>query len=96
MEFGQAHGRPSGHGEGAGRRHALRTIQQWRPRFLNVELDYPNPWRLTVVIWIQDRSRFGTPQRRYLGKTICVRGLVEAYGGVAEIEASSPGQIALA
>ena len=63
------------------------------PSFLNVGADYPSQSRVTVVIWSENRARFGTPERKYLGRTICVRGLVETYAGVPEIEATSPSQI---
>jgi hypothetical protein len=66
------------------------------PTFLNIGVDYPNPRRVTVVIWGENRARFGSPERRYRGHTLCVRGLVEAYGGVPEIEVTSPAQITVA
>jgi DNA/RNA endonuclease YhcR with UshA esterase domain len=66
------------------------------PTFLNLGVDYPSSRRFTVVIWIENRSRFGRPEVRYSGRTVCVRGLVETYAGVPEIEATSPSQIAIA
>lgn len=66
------------------------------PTFLNVGVDYPNSRRFTVVIWGSDRSRFGRPETRYAGRTVCVRGVVETYQGVPEIEVSSPSQIKVA
>src|SRR3954471_6212622 len=45
-----------------------------QPTFLNIGVDYPDSRRLTVVIWIQDRARFGRPEIRYRGHTVCVRG----------------------
>lgn len=66
------------------------------PTFLNIGRDYPNPARFTVVIWIENRAAFGTPERRYRGRTICVRGLVKLYRGSPEVVARSPSQIAIA
>ena len=66
------------------------------PTLLNLGHDYPNPNRFQVVIWIEDRGKFGTPERRYHGRTICVRGLIKSYRGVPEIVARSPSQIAVA
>jgi hypothetical protein len=57
---------------------------------------YPSPRRVQVVIWIENRARFGAPELRYRGHTVCVRGLVDSYDGIPEIEATSPGQIAVA
>ena len=66
------------------------------PTFLNLGADYPSSRRVTVVIWFENRARFGAPERRYKGHTICVRGFVDTYAGVPEIEATSPSQIAVA
>jgi hypothetical protein len=66
------------------------------PTFLNMGVDYPSSRRVTVVIWQENRSKFGRPEVRYLGKTICIRGYVGTYAGVPDIEASSPSQIAVA
>lgn len=66
------------------------------PTFIDLGLRYPNPRRMTIVVWRENRARFGRPESRYLGRTICVHGLVESYRGVAQIEATSPSQIAIA
>lgn len=63
------------------------------PTFLDMGLDYPSSRRFTVVIWSENRRRFGAPEKRYRGRTICVRGLVDTYAGVPQIEATSPSQI---
>lgn len=69
------------------------TSSNGQPTFLNVGVDYPDNRRFTIVIWGSDRSRFGTPERRYSGRTVCVRGVVEMYNGAPEIELSSPARI---
>jgi hypothetical protein len=63
------------------------------PTFLNLGADYPSQRRITVVIWSENRARFGVPEQRYRGRMICVRGFVDTYAGVPEIEATSPSQI---
>jgi len=78
----------------AGTRYA--SYSNGSPTFLNLGADYPSARRTTVVIWRENRARFGRPESRYLRHTICVRGLVETYAGVPEIEATSPSQIAMA
>jgi DNA/RNA endonuclease YhcR with UshA esterase domain len=78
-------------GRVAGTRYA--STSNGSPTFLNLGVDYPSSRRFTVVIWGRNRGRFGTPERRYRGRTICVRGRVETYRGIPEIEASSPSQI---
>jgi hypothetical protein len=65
------------------------------PTFLDVGRPYPNPARLTVVIWIENRAAFGRPEVKYLGRTICVRGLVSDYAGSPEIIARAPSQITI-
>ena len=78
-------------GRVAGTRFA--SASNGSPTFLNLGVNYPNPRRFTVVIWIENRAAFGRPEVRYRGKTLCVRGRVKTYGGVPEIEARSPSQI---
>ena len=65
------------------------------PTFLNLGRPYPSSLRFTVVIWSENRARFGTPETRYRGRTICVRGQVSTYRGLPQIEAVSPSQIAV-
>ena len=65
-----------------------------KPTFLNLGKPYPNPDRFTVVIWIQNRSNFPqAPEDYYLGKTICVTGLITEYNGIPQIEVSYPSEI---
>jgi hypothetical protein len=78
----------------AGTRYA--SWSNGSPTFLNLGVDYPSPRRFTVVIWGRNRARFGAPERRYRGRTICVRGFVSTYRGLPQIEATSPSQIAIA
>jgi hypothetical protein len=65
------------------------------PTFLDVGVPYPNPRRLKVVIWIENRAAFGRPEVRYYGHTVCVRGSVSMYDGGPQIVARSPKQIAI-
>ena len=68
-----------------------------KPTFLNVGKKYPDPDRFTVVIWIQNRAKFAqAPEVHYLGKTICVTGLIDEYpkgSGSAQIQVTDPSQI---
>ena len=65
-----------------------------KPTFLNIGKCYPDPERFTVVIWIQNRSKFpSSPEDYYLGKTIYVTGLITEYKGIPQIEVTDPAQI---
>ena len=65
-----------------------------KPTFLNLGKPYPDPDRFTVVIWIQYRSNFPqAPEDYYLGKTICVTGLITEYNGIPQIEVKYPSEI---
>jgi DNA/RNA endonuclease YhcR with UshA esterase domain len=75
----------------AGTRYASSSTGS--PTFLNIGVDFPNPQRFTIVIWGRNRGRFGTPEMRYRGHTVCVRGYIDTFRGVAEVEARSPSQI---
>jgi hypothetical protein len=66
------------------------------PTFVNLGRDYPSARRVQVVIWGRNRGRFGVPERRYRGHTVCVRGYVDEYHGIPEIEVSTPSQITIA
>ena len=66
------------------------------PTFINLGQDYPSPQRVQIVIWQENRGRFGAPERRYRGHTLCVHGLVKNYRGTPEIEATQPSQITIA
>lgn len=81
-------------GRVAGARYA--STSNGSPTFLNLGVDYPNSRRFTVVIWGRDRENFRMPEQTYRYRTICVRGLVRDYYGVAEIFAYSPSQIRIA
>ncbi len=65
-----------------------------KPTFLNIGKPYPDPQRFTVVIWDDYRANFPQPpEEYYLGKTICVTGLIEEYNGSPQIEAQQLSQI---
>jgi hypothetical protein len=62
------------------------------PTFLNLDQPYPKQI-FTVVIWKENRSKFGKPEEDYKGKHICVRGKITAYAGLPEMVVSDPSQI---
>lgn len=63
------------------------------PTFLNMGANYPNQL-LTVVIWPDVRDSLkGAPEKKFLGKEICVIGKVELYRGKPEIVIRSPSQL---
>ena len=72
------------------------AITNGSPTFLDLGVGYPNPRRFTVLIWGRDRGKLLSPESTYLGRTICVSGLIRLYRGHAEVFASSPAQIATA
>jgi DNA/RNA endonuclease YhcR with UshA esterase domain len=77
-------------GEVVSTRYADSTKGQ--PTFLNLDKPYPNQI-FTVVIWGNNRSKFGTPENDFKGKRICVTGKITAYAGLPEIVADEPKQI---
>ena len=77
-------------GEVASTRYAASS--RGRPTFLNLDKPYPNQI-FTVVIWGEDRGKFGQPEGKYRDKRVCVTGKITSYRGVPEIIASEPGQI---
>lgn len=65
-----------------------------QPTFLNVDKPYPNQI-FTVVIWGENRGKFGKPEDDYKDKKICVTGRISAYAGSPEIVVTEPKQIAV-
>jgi hypothetical protein len=77
-------------GRVASGRYAATT--RGKPTFL--DLDKPYPGQLfTVLIWGENRARFGTPEETYRDKNICVTGRIQPYRGEPEIVASDPAQL---
>jgi DNA/RNA endonuclease YhcR with UshA esterase domain len=71
-------------------RYAASTKGQ--PTFLNLDKPYPNQV-FTVLIWGEDRRKFGAPENEYRSKKICVTGKITEYRGTPEIVAADPQQI---
>lgn len=63
-----------------------------RPTLLNLDDPYPSQ-TFAIVIWGQNRSKFGDPEATYRNKKVCVRGRIQSPKGVPEIIARSPAQI---
>lgn len=56
------------------------------PTWIEIGAAFPNPNRLKVVIWIEDKHRLPMVMPDVLdGKIVCITGLVTDYKGVAQI-----------
>lgn len=64
------------------------------PTFINLDKPYPSQV-FTIVIWGEDRAKFGTPEETYRDKNICVTGKITLYRGSPETIAREPSQIKL-
>jgi hypothetical protein len=62
------------------------------PTFLNLDEPYPKQV-FTILIWGNDRSKFGAPENTYANKKVCVTGTIKDYRGVPEVVAEQPSQI---
>jgi len=63
-----------------------------QPTFLNLDKPYPNPI-FTILIWGENRSKFGAPESKYRDADVCVTGKISDYRGTPEIIATDPSQI---
>ncbi len=63
-----------------------------RPTFLNFDQKYPNH-TFTAIIFGDNRDKFGTPEKDYLEKSVCVTGNIANYNGKPQIELADPKQI---
>lgn len=79
-------------GKVASTHYAARSKGQ--PTFLNLDEPYPKEI-FTILIWGSDRSKFGTPERKYQDARVCVTGKISSFGGKPEIVATEPSQIVL-
>jgi DNA/RNA endonuclease YhcR with UshA esterase domain len=68
------------------------TGTKGQPTFLNLDKPYPNQV-FTVLIWGENRSKFGAPESEYKGKQICVTGKIAVYKGAPEIVVNDPQQM---
>jgi len=73
-------------------RYADRSKGQ--PTFLNLDEPYPREI-FTILIWGENRSKFGTPESKYRDANVCVSGQITSYRGTPEVVASDSSQIAL-
>jgi hypothetical protein len=71
-------------------RYAASTKGQ--PTFLNLDKPYPNQI-FTVVIWGNNRSKFGRPEVEYNEKRICVTGKISLFRWVPEVVVDDPHQM---
>jgi len=79
-------------GKVASTRYAPRSKGQ--PTFLNLDEPFPDEI-FTILIWGEDRAKFGAPETQYRDSDICVTGEIASYRGTPEIVAKEPSQIAL-
>jgi len=77
-------------GKVASERYAAAT--RGKPTFLDLDKAYPGQL-FTVLIWGENRAKFGTPEETYRNKNICVTGRIRSYRGEPEIIASVPAQL---
>ena len=77
-------------GKVASTRYAATT--RGKPTFLNFDKPYPTQI-VTVLIWGENREKFGTPEKKYRDKQVCVTGKITEYRGAAEIVVSDPQSI---
>lgn len=70
------------------------STSRGQPTFLNLDRPYPRHI-FTVVIWGEDRAKFGSLEGFYKNKRICVTGRIESHRGQAQIVARDPSQITI-
>jgi hypothetical protein len=65
-----------------------------RPTFLNFDKKFPDH-TFTAFIAGENREKFGTPEKDYLEKDVCVTGKIVLFNGKPEIVLTEPSQIKL-
>jgi hypothetical protein len=79
-------------GHVASARYAERSKGQ--PTFLNLDDPYPREI-FTILIWGENRGKFGAPESKYRDSNICVNGKITSYRGTPEVVVSESSQISL-
>jgi hypothetical protein len=77
-------------GKVASTRYAETT--RGKPTFLNLDKPYPSQV-FAVLIWGENRAKFGAPEEQYREKHICVTGTIAEYRKAPEIVVSDPHSI---
>jgi hypothetical protein len=65
-----------------------------KPTFLNLDAPYPKSIFM-VVIWGNDREKFGAPEIAFRDRNICVTGRISSYRGEPQIVVTEPKQITI-
>jgi hypothetical protein len=63
-------------GKVASTRYAATT--RGKPTFLNLDKPYPSQ-EFTLLIWGENRAKFGSPEEKYRDKQVCVTGRITEY-----------------
>ena len=77
-------------GRVASTRYAEKSKGQ--PTFLNLDEPYPTEI-FTILIWGDDRPKFGAPETKYRDANVCVTGKISSYRNSPEIVATDATQI---
>jgi DNA/RNA endonuclease YhcR with UshA esterase domain len=77
-------------GKVASTRYAVTS--RGKPTFLNLDKPYPGQV-FTILIWGENRDKFGTPEEKYRDKQVCVTGKITEYRGTPEIVVNDPQNI---
>ncbi len=68
------------------------TASRGQPTFLDFGRPYPYE-NFVAVIWGTARPVFGEPEVTYLGRSVCVSGMITKYRGKPDMILSNPNQI---
>jgi hypothetical protein len=63
-----------------------------QPTFLNLDKPYPDQL-FTVVIFGEDRAKFGTPETSLRGQRICATGVIRIFREQPEMVLKDPNQL---
>jgi hypothetical protein len=63
-----------------------------QPTFLSLDEPYPKQI-FTIVIWGNDRSKFGEPDKAFRDKRVCVTGRITNFRGTPEVAARDQAEI---
>ena len=65
-----------------------------QPTFLDIDKSYPNEV-FTIVIWGEDRVKFGNIEEKYAHEHVCASGEITSYRGKPEMALHVPAALAV-
>lgn len=72
----------------------LAARSRGEPTFINLDRAYPNQI-FTILVWGEDRAKFGNLEAKYSDARVCVQGVITEYRGEPEMVIHDPDSLTM-